>query len=443
MNVLLLDQTSSFLDFALRCIAKGHHVRMCCHPDKDTGKLSKIGDGLVEKIHHADWPKSMNWADIVLLSDNVKWLREVAIYKKRGYPVWGPSPESADLELLRGKGQDLFKKHGIDVIPYEVFSDYKKAEKLVLSTLKRYVSKPTGDADKAMSYVSKSPADMLFMLRRWAELNKIKAPFLMQEFVGGVEMAVGGWLGRKGFSKWMCENFEHKKLGNDDTGPNTGEMGTAIRYTDDSELARQVLLPLERDLIKLGHTGFVDVAVIVDDTGSPRPLEFTCRPGWPLFNIQQPTHPDPVEWMLDLYDGGDTFTPSLDICLGVVVAIPDFPYTTLTKKEVSGIPVYHLNDDNPYRANLHPCECMQGKAPAMEGEQVIEDKRILVTAGDYIYVATGTGNTVCEAKEGAYKALESVELPNSPIYRTDIGCRLEKDLDVLHTQGFALDWQYE
>ena len=117
-----------------------------------------------------------------------------------------------------------------------------------------------------------------------------------------------------------------------------------------------MLYPLERELIKIGHTGSVDVSVIVDENGEPRPLEFTSRPGWPSFNIVQALHPDPCAWMADLIDGEDSFRPSTEHAVGFVLPIPDFPYTTLTKKEVSGVPVYNLDDENPYRDLLTPCE---------------------------------------------------------------------------------------
>jgi len=52
------------------------------------------------------------------------------------------------------------------------------------------------------------------------------------------------------------------------------------------------------------------------------------RPGWPLFQIQQALHKgDPAEWMLDLLDGKDTLKVSKDIACGVVVSIPDYPYS--------------------------------------------------------------------------------------------------------------------
>jgi hypothetical protein len=56
----------------------------------------------------------------------------------------------------------------------------------------------------------------------------------------------------------------------DDYGPNTGEMGTAIKYVEYSRMAADVLYPLEKELIRMGHTGSVDVSVIVDEDGNPK-----------------------------------------------------------------------------------------------------------------------------------------------------------------------------
>jgi phosphoribosylamine--glycine ligase len=308
--------------------------------------------------------------------------------------------------------------------------------------MKRYVSKPDGDVDKALTYCAKSPADMVYMLRRWGKLHKNEGRgFMLQEFVPGVEFAINGWLGPKGFAKYVEESWEHKKLMNDDKGPSTGERGTAIKYVEYSKIAEDVLYPLEGELIKLGHTGSIDVSVIVDEDGVPRPLEFTSRLGWPAFNIVQPLHPDPCEWMAHLLDGEDTFEPLLDHAIGVVVAIPPFPQETTEHRTVEGIPVYNLDDENPYRPMLSPCEVQSGTSPAMEGEDMVE-KRLMVSSGTYLVVATGLGDTVREAQKEAYKAVDSIELPNDPIYRTDIGERCKKQLPILQEAGYATEWSY-
>jgi phosphoribosylamine--glycine ligase len=420
----------------------GHHVRTCIAYDKETKQRKKIGDGLIEKIEREEWQKHMNWADIVLTSDNVKWLMTLDAYRRKGYPVFAPSYESAQLELDRAKGQAFLKANGVQTMDYEVFTNYRKAEEFVKETGKRYVSKPFGDKDKALTYCAKNAADMCYMLERWdANPKHAGTKFMLQEFVPGIEFAVNGWMGKNGFAKYIEESFEHKKLCNDDKGPSTGEQGTAIKYVQKSELADEILLPLERALMKIGHTGSIDVSAIIDEDGVPQPLEFTSRPGWPAFNIVQELHPDPIEWMADLLDGRDTFRPYTDHAIGVVMTIPDYPYSQFTKKEVSGVPVYGLDDANEHRAELAPCELMDGKAPAMVDGKV-EEKRLMVSCGDYLVVATGVGENVREAKKAAYAAAESVEIPNNVIYRTDIGDRLRTQLPKLQEYGFATDWRY-
>ena len=438
MNILLIDATSSFLDFALRCEADGHTVRVFFSP-LDDGSPSSVGKGLLTVV--SDWRAHMNWADFIMTSDNVKYLRELDSFRKRGFPLWGATAATALWELDRDIGQGVLASAGICCIPGQSFTSYDRATELVLSTQKRYVSKASGDADKALSYVSKGAADVLFMLDYWKSQGKGKAPFLMQEFVPGIEMAVGGWFGRDGFSQYFLENFEFKKLMNDEIGVNTGEMGTAIKYCtlEQSKLAQELLLPLQGELFRQGYTGFIDVSVIISDDGCPYPLEFTTRPGWPLFQIQQALHPEPVCWMKAALEGEDCFEPYLDIAIGVVITIPDFPYSRLTRKEVSGFPVWGITEKNRY--NIHPAEMKLGEAYCEVKGKLVK-KPMLVSAGDYVLVVTGTGKSVSAAKEAAYEVVGELEIPNSPMYRTDIGARLEKQLPKLHKLGYATSWSF-
>lgn len=438
MNILLIDAAGCMLDFAMRCEAAGHTVRVFIGPDK-RGNPSTIGDGIITRVR--DWKPSMSWADLILTSDNCKYIQSLESYRNRGFPLFAPNVECTAWELDRDCGQRVLEAVGIPTIPSHSFKRYSEAEAFVRKTMKRYVSKPSGDADKALSYVSKGPADMIFMFDHWQRQGKAKSEFLLQEFIPGIEMAVGAWVGRNGFSNYFLENFEFKKLMNDEVGVNTGEMGTVMRYVtaDQSRLAREMLLPLEAELIRQNYTGFIDVSVIIDEKGQAWPLEFTCRPGWPCFQIQQVLHPDPVGWMYDALQGRDTFEPLLDIAAGVVVTIPDFPYTTLLNKEVAGFPVWGITDRN--RFFIHPAEMKLGTAPVEVNGAVVE-RPMLVTAGDYVLVATGRGGLVCEATEGAYDRVEELEIPNSPMYRTDIGCRLEEQLPKLRKLGFATAWRY-
>jgi phosphoribosylamine--glycine ligase len=431
VNVLLIDRKGYMLDFAMRCIRDGHAVRWFM----ERRDFLHIGKGC-GAVFVNDWEPSMqSWADIAIMSDNVNYLARVDAWRGRDVPIIGACSETAAWELERTVGMDVFRKHGVPIADSKEFSNYDQAIAYVKKENRRFVSKPCGDEpDKSLSYVAKSPADMVYMLERWKKAKRHKGSFILQEFVAGVEMAVGAFFGPFGFNDAWCENWEEKKLMVGGLGPATGEQGTILRFVERSKLARKVLEPMEEVLIEMGYVGYVDVNCIIDESGTPWPLEWTMRFGWPTFNIQFALHHgDPVEWLYDLAKGRPSQPFSLNtVALGVVVAIPDYPYSRMTRKDVRGIPVYGL-DDQPH---FHPCELMRGSAPHDEAKKIVE-KPCWTTAGDYLLVASGKGRTVKAAKERAYTNLKTLEVPNSPFWRTDIGDRLEKQIPQLQKHGFA------
>jgi len=438
MNVLMIDMDGCCLDLALRAQACGHQVRLYIGPDKHTGERQAIGDGLVKRINQ--WETSVKWADLIFLADNAKYLHGLEGLRSRGYPIFGPNKETARWELDRAYGQSIMENAGIDTLPSASFTKYQEARAYVVKNrAKRLVSKPNGDVSKALSYVSKDYRDMCFMLDKWHKAGVMKDEFILQDFVPGIEFAVGGFFGPMGFSQYFMENFEHKKLMNEDKGVNTGEMGTVLKYTTESKLANEMLLPLTGALHRAGHTGYIDVSVIVDDKGKPWPMEFTSRPGWPLDQIRLALEDyDPVQWMYDLLEGKDTFQPASDVATGVVVTMPGFLDSHCTSEENRGFPLYGLCADN--MNGVHLAQCMLGEAPGENATAANED--CIVTAGAYVYVATGRAKTVSQSAKRAYKIVDSIELPNSPGYRTDIGRRLEEQIPKLQKHGYALDWVY-
>ena len=429
MRLLIVDPKGNGLDFAMRAQRAGHDVRLAV---KQTEKTKYIGRGLIQIVEYKDW---LRWADLVFCTDNTlytynldqQWLGDIRLV--------GASPDAAAWELDRARGMEVFKKAGITVPPYREFVDYDKAIAYVKREDRRFVSKPSGDVeDKSLSYCAKSPADMVYMLERWKRLGKHRGPFLLQDFMDGIEMAVGAWHGPHGFNAGWLENFEFKKLMVGDMGPTTGEQGTVMRYVKSSKLAKEVLAPVARQLAAINYVGYIDVNCIVDDSGTAWPLEFTVRPGWPTFCIQQQLHKgDPAEWLLDLYQGKDAKICQMDaIATGVVVSIPDYPYSHQTRKEVVGIPVYGIEDWE----KIHPCEMMMGTAPdQIDGE--IVNRPMMVTAGDYVLVAADTGTDVSSSMKSVYRILKQLNMPNSPMYRTDIGLRLKKQLPILQQTGYA------
>ena len=431
MRILVIDSQAASLDWTMRCIADGHQVKWYVPPDD---KVVNVGKGIVERVKDpSDWYR---WADLIFFSDNTKYIQYADSWRAKGWPVISASQRTVEWELDRAMGQQVMKKAGIQVPPFKEFRDYDSAIAYVKRSMGRFVSKPSDSPDKALSYCAKSPEDMVYMLERWKRLNKLKGSFVLQEFISGTEMAVGGWFGPGGFNKGWCENWEFKKLMNDDKGVATGEQGTVLRYVNKSLLAKKVLQPLEDLLAAEGYIGYIDVNCIIDDAGTPWPLEFTMRPGWPTFNIQQALHKgDHAEWLLNLAQGTDAKNWMMDtIAVGVVMSIPDYPYSHLTRKEVNGVPLYGTSEDlMPF---LHLCEMQKGEAPHQVSGKIVTQP-CYVTAGDYVLVASGVGDSVTVAKKQAYSHLEKLSLPNSPMYRTDIGNRLKKQLPLLQANGYA------
>ena len=126
--------------------------------------------------------------------------------------------------------------------------------------------KPCGDVtDKSLSFVAKTPREALWRLGRWKKEGKrFPQGLILQERIEGVEFAVGAWVGPSGFAEGWEENFEEKRLFAGGLGPNCGEAGTVMRLVKRSNLARQVLQPLEDRLVSLGYVGNIDVNCIVD-----------------------------------------------------------------------------------------------------------------------------------------------------------------------------------
>jgi phosphoribosylamine--glycine ligase len=443
MNLLIIDQFDCgfFMDLAIKSIAHGHTVRVYSRNNFD-GTRCENGDGIegIKKV--ADWEAHMDWADLIFVTDNSRFLARLEQYRRRGYPIYGCNVEGARWEQDREYGAEVMERAGIPVIPTTKFSKYDEAIAFVLKNKdKRYVSKPIGDGDKALSYCSKDWRDMVFMLQKWKKGNAYGGDFILQEFHGGSEMAVGGWFGLAGFSKYFLENWEFKKLMSGDYGPATGEQGTVLRYTKSSLLADKVLKPLEGFLHGIGYSGYIDVNCIIDDRGHVWPLEFTMRPGWPLFQIQQALHlGDPIQWMKDSLMGKDTLkVREGKIAVGVVVSQPDYPYGTVKKAENTGYPIFDLTIEDA-TSNIHLSEVKMGYGPGKDGKNT---EPCLVTCGSYVMTVSGIGDTVCEAKDAAYKHFKKkVHMINSPMIRDDIGEKLCDMLPVLQKNGYCKGVKY-
>jgi phosphoribosylamine--glycine ligase len=432
----------------MRCQQWGHEVVWFDEKRKD-GSERRAGEGIVHKLRDFDLlrKKYIGWADLIFVPDNTKYLDLLEPYRQLGYPIFGPSKEAAELELDRSAGQAAMEECGLNTIPGIEFKDFERAAKFVEAHQTYTVCKPSGDANKALSYVGADAASLIFMLtQRWPNNEKYVSDaksqgFILQEKKTGCEMAVGGWFGPHGFNDCWCENWEYKKFMDGDLGPTTGEQGTLVRYVKKSKLADIALKPIAKVLHRLDYVGHVDVSGCIDDKGEYWPFEFTMRPGWPIFHNQMSLHDgDPAQWMLDCCMGKDTLKVKFDTCsISVVVSIPDYPNSKFTRREIDGIPVYNCGD----REHIHLSGVRIDDVPRQMGDKVVVCPTY-VTTDDYVFVATGTGETITGARRSAYAAVKKVKIAtNDCQYRLDIGRgRLIEQLATIQRLGFGTGLSY-
>lgn len=424
MNVLIVDPDLCGLDLSYRAAEAGHKVKLWIPPQH--GKRSEDGDGFpgIERV--TAWKPEMGWAKsglVINLHNESNITKELDRYRDFGFPVFGPSSKSAELEINRGKGMKFFEQGGVDVPPYKTFASLDECLSFARKADQPYVFKTLGDEeDKSLSFVAEDPEELVNWLEDKKKKGlKLSGPCMLQEKVDLVaEIGVSGWMGKNGFlkDKWNL-NFEHKKLMPGDFGPNTGEMGTVCKYVKEAKLADLVLKPFEDKLKSLGHIGDVDVNCGIDTKGKAWPFEWTCRFGWPSTQILVASHKnDPIEWMKDALSGKDSLEVDERCAVGVLMALPPFPYPDEEGDSI-GLRVSGIEDVwekvSPWQLKL------------------VDDE--YKTTGPYVCVVTAHGPDLHDAIPSVYEAVDRIKYPNR-IVRNDIGKDLEKKLPKLHALGY-------
>jgi phosphoribosylamine---glycine ligase len=427
VRVLFFDQEYLSLNLVLRSIAWGHNVRVW-QPPLSTGDQCPVGAGAVTRV--LDWEPHMDWADLIINTGNAHYQGELSKYFATGFPLFATNQEAAAWELDRFVGQQVFEKAKIPTLQYEICNNIDQAIRYVKTQEDGCAIKPWGGSgDKSLSCLGKTGKECEYILRRWKEEGKGKGKLLCQARVEGIEMAAGGWFGPGGWSEPINETWEHKKHLAGDLGCNTGEQGSVLRYTKRSKLFHRVAKPLTDALHKIGFVGNCDVNCIIDEDGRPWPLEFTMRMGWPAMNILTALHQgDPIVWMKDLLEGKDTLRVSDEIALGVCMTHGNYPFKARTWAEDTGYPISGITTRNWDK--IAPQHMRRG-AESWE------------TAGEYVCVVTGTGDTVRSASRAAYNVADAIRWPSNPGYRNDIGRRLSTALPRLQSFGYAEGVRYD
>lgn len=422
IKFLFVSMESLSGDLAWQIKKEGHEVKVYIKNEAD----KDVYDGFLEKVD--EWKKNIDWCD-VLVFDDIGFGKEADELRKNGKFVVGGSQYTDRLEEDREFGQSEMKKLGMLTLPHWDFTNYTEALKFIEENPGRYVYKPSGNTPsdyKGILFLGKDEdgIDLHEILRSNQKVleKKIKQ-FQLQKFASGVEIAVGAFFNGNDFIYPVNINFEHKKLFPGDIGPYTGEMGTLMYWSAPNTIFRTTLEKMKDSLKESGYVGYIDINCIANARGI-YPLEFTCRFGYPHISIA-------IEGVTSRW--GDFFSSiakgekydmktKKGFQIGVVVAVPPFPYTDKSEMDIYkdlSIIFKKSNTDGVHLGDV---------------KLVDESWRIAGESG-YALVVTGSGTTVEDARRHVYARLENIILQNM-FYRTDIGQKWYDDSDKLQTWGY-------
>ena len=411
-------------DAAWAVVKEGHHVKYFIADERER----QIADGFVEKSD--DWRRDTDWADVIVFDDVLGQGKEAQRLRQEGKLVVGGTPYTDRLEDDREFGQQELLAAGVGIVPQKNFTSFADAIEFVRANPNRYVIKPSGEAQnlKGLLFVGEEEdgQDVLQVLgdykRAWSDRIR---HFQLQRRIQGVEVATGAFFNGREFVTPICVNFEHKKLFPGDIGPSTGEMGTAMFWSEPNKIFNATLKKMESRLQQEAYVGYIDVNCIVNANGI-YPLEFTARFGYPTISIQQEGLLTPMNELLCGIASGELSKVRArgGFQVGVRIVVPPFPFTDPERFELSSRDAVILFK-TPSREGIH-----------IEDVRQVNDEWLVTGTSGVALIVCGVGPTMRQAQRQAYNRVRNIMVPNM-YYREDIGDRWsEEDSDRLHS------WRY-
>ena len=348
-------------------------------------------------------------------------------FRKHGLRVFGPTQAAAQLESSKAFSKAFMKRHGIPTAAYETFSDPVAAHAYIEQQGAPIVVKADGLAAGKGVVVAMTRDEahqaVDFMLQgngSGVTHNEGGARVVIEEFLVGEEASFIVMCDGKNVLA-LATSQDHKRLLNDDQGPNTGGMGAyspAPVVTPDvhARAMREIILPTIRGMEKDGipYSGFLYAGLMIDGNGHPKTLEFNCRMGDPETQpIMLRLKSDLLEVMLAATEPGphgrlDQVELQWDrrTALGVVLAAHGYPAQPRKGDVITGLPK-ETEDAVVFHAGT-----------AMQGSDV-------VSSGGRVLCATVLADNVKQAQQRAYELIAGLHFDGMQ-YRTDIGHRAIK-----------------
>ncbi|MCE3263855.1 MAG: phosphoribosylamine--glycine ligase [Pseudoduganella sp.] len=341
----------------------------------------------------------------------------VNLFRARGLKVFGPTREAAQLESSKDFAKAFMKRHGIPTAEYETFADAKSAHAYVDAKGAPIVIKADGLAAGKGVVVAMSLEEAHAAVDHMLSDNAFGdagARIVIEEFLAGEEASFIVMCDGKNVLP-LATSQDHKRLQDNDQGPNTGGMGAyspapIVTPAMHARVMREIIMPTIQGMAKDGiqFTGFLYAGLMIDAAGTPKTLEFNCRMGDPETQpIMARLKTDLLGVMEHAVNGTlDQVELEWDrrTAVGVVLAAAGYPDAPRKGDHIHGIPA-----ETPDAVTFHA-----GTADDAEGK--------LVTAGGRVLCVVGLGDNVKMAQKQAYEAVDKIGFEGVQ-FRRDIGWR--------------------
>lgn len=341
----------------------------------------------------------------------------VDLFRTRGLDIFGPTAAAAQLEGSKAFSKDFLARHNIPTAAYQSFTEVEPALTYLRERGAPIVVKADGLAAgkgvivaETLEQAEEAVRDML----SGNAFGSAGARVVIEEFLDGEEASFIVMVDGENVLP-MATSQDHKRVGDADTGPNTGGMGAyspAPVVTDavHQRVMDEVIYPTVRGMAAEGnvYTGFLYAGLMIDASGAPKVIEFNCRFGdpetQPIMMRLQSSLVLLVEAALAKALNKVEAQWSAEPAVGVVLAAGGYPADYRKGDVITGLEAAAKLDGKVFHAGT---ALVDGQA---------------VTNGGRVLCATATGSSVADAQRKAYELAKQIDWTGM-FYRSDIGYR--------------------
>ncbi len=343
----------------------------------------------------------------------------VDAFRAKELKIFGPTKAAAQLESSKDFAKQFMVRHHIPTAKFATFADAAQAHAYVDAHGAPIVVKADGLAAGKGVVVATTKDEAHRAIDAMLVDNKMGeagARVVIEECLAGEEASfIVMCDGNHALA--LATSQDHKRLKDDDQGPNTGGMGAyspapVVTPTIHARVMREVILPTLHGMSQEGmpYTGFLYAGLMIDEAGNVKVLEYNCRMGDPE------TQPIMLRLKSDLVDLLDAAVSGRlehveaewdrRVALGVVLASAGYPDAPRTRDVIHGLPKERDAD-----ADFH----------VFHAGTVLHDDKV-VTSGGRVLCVTALGDTVKIAQKRAYEVVDQIQFDGMQC-RRDIGHR--------------------